>query len=171
MEDLAKSWSCLTLSNVEDSQLSITEEDAVTDFILAVKFLTKQALNIQAIAKKFTPLWRMKNGFKVTKESDHVVLFTFDSQADLDRVLNTKPWSFDKHLMLLQWYDKEVDVLDIEFNTVTFWIQVHDIPIHFRTKVVVEKIYGTISLVDKNTDEGETLRDGFIRVRVKVDVS
>ena len=60
MEDLAKSWSCLTLSDVEDSQLSITEEDAVTNFILAAKFLTKQALNIEAIAKKFTPLWRMK---------------------------------------------------------------------------------------------------------------
>lgn len=102
MEDLAKSWSCLTFSDVEGSHLSITEEDAVTDFVLAAKFLTKRALNIEAIAKTFTPLWRMKNGFKVTKESDHVVLFTFDSQADLDWVLHTKPWSFDKHLILLR---------------------------------------------------------------------
>ena len=109
MEELAKSWSCLTLSDVEGSHLSITEEDAATDFVLATKFLTKRALNIEAIAKTFTPLWRMKNGFKVTKESDHVVL-------------NTEPWSFDKHLMLLHRYNKEVDILDIEFNTVTFWV-------------------------------------------------
>ena len=109
MEELAKSWSCLTPSDVEGSHLSITEEDAVTDFVLATKFLTKRALNIEAIAKTFTPLWRMKNGFKVTKESDHVVL-------------NIEPWSFDKHLMLLHRYNKEVDILDIEFNTVTFWV-------------------------------------------------
>ena len=45
----------------------------------------------------------------VMKESDHVVL-------------NIEPWRFDKHLMLLHWLDKEVDVLDIEFNIVTFWV-------------------------------------------------
>ena len=62
MEELAKSWSCLTLSDVEGSHLSITEEDAVADFVLTTKFLTKRALNIEAIAKTFTSLWRMKNG-------------------------------------------------------------------------------------------------------------
>ena len=113
----------------------------------------------------------MKNGFRVTKESDHVVLFTFDNQTNIEQVLNAKPWSFDKHLMVLHRYDKEVDVLDIDFNMVTFWIQVHDIPIRFLTRVVVEKICGAVGLVDKNTDEGEIIGDGFIRVRVKVDIS
>ena len=63
MEDLTKSWSCLTLSDVEGSNLRITEEEAVTEFVLAVKFFTKRALNIEAIAKTFTPIWRSKNGF------------------------------------------------------------------------------------------------------------
>ena len=63
MEDLTKTWSCLTLSNVEGSNLWITEEEAITDSFLAAKFLTKQALNIDIIAKTFTPLWRSKNGF------------------------------------------------------------------------------------------------------------
>ena len=131
MEELAKSWSCLTLSDVGGSHLSITKAKAVLEFVLATKFLTKCALNVEAIANTFTPLWRMKNEFRVTKESDHVVLFTFDNQTDMERVLNTEPWSFDKHLMILHRYDKEVDVLDIEFNTVTFWIQVHDIIVRF----------------------------------------
>ena len=131
MEELAKSWSYLTLSNVEGFHVSITEEEAVSDFVLAIKFLTKRAVNVEAIAKTFTPIWRMKNGFRVTKESDHVVLFTFDYQNDVERVLNTEPWSFDKHLMVLHRYDKEVDVLDIDFNMVTFWIQVHNIPVCF----------------------------------------
>ena len=82
----------------------------------------KRALNVEAIAKKFTPIWRMKNGFRVTKESDHVVLFTFDNQTNLEQVLNTEPWSFDKHLMVLHRYDKVFDVSEIDFNMVTFWI-------------------------------------------------
>ena len=101
---------------MEGSHVSITKEEAISDFVLAVKFLTKRALDVEAIAKTFTPIWRMKNGFRVTKESDHVVLFTFDNQNDMERVLNTEPWSFDKHLMVLHRYDKEVDVLDIDFR-------------------------------------------------------
>ena len=65
---------------MEGSHVSITKEEAISDFVLAVKFLTKRALNVEAIAKTFTPIWRMKNGSRVTKESDHhVVLFTFDN--------------------------------------------------------------------------------------------
>ena len=67
MEELTKSWSCFTLSDREGSDLRITDEEAITEFVLAAKFLTKCALNIDAIAKTFTPLWRSKNGFKVTK--------------------------------------------------------------------------------------------------------
>ncbi|KAL0000613.1 hypothetical protein SO802_014394 [Lithocarpus litseifolius] len=89
MEELAKSWSCLTLSDVEGSHVSITKEDAISDFILAAKFLTKRALNV------------------------------------------------------------------------------HDIPVRFRTRFVAEKICGGVGLVDKNTNDGEIIGDGFIRVRVK----
>ena len=66
----------------------------------------------------------------------------------MERVLNTEPWSFDKHLMVLHRYDKEVDVLDIDFNMVTFWIQVHNLPVRFRTMAIAEKICGTAGLVD-----------------------
>ncbi|XP_050255113.1 uncharacterized protein LOC126701006 [Quercus robur] len=145
---------------MEGFHVSITEEEAVSDFVLVAN------LNVEAIAKNFTPIWRMKNGFRVTKESDHVVLFTFYNQNDMERVLNTEPWSFDKHLMVLHWYDKEVDVLDIDFNMANFWIQVHDLP-----RAVAEKIYGTTGLVDKNTEEGEIMGNGFIHVWVKVDIS
>ena len=67
MEDLPKSWSCLTLSENDGSDLRLTEEQAELEHILAVKFLINHALNIDAIAKTFTLLWRAKNGFKIQK--------------------------------------------------------------------------------------------------------
>lgn len=130
-----------------------------------------RALNIEAFAKTFTPILRSKNGFKVTKEGDHVVLYTFDNQDDLDGILKTKPWSFDKHLMVLQWHDKEVDVLDMTFNMVTFWVQVHDILIHFETRAAAEKVCGAVGMVDENIDESETMGEGFIKVHVTIDIS
>ena len=100
MEELTKTWNNLTLSECEGSNFHITEEQAKTEFILAAKFLTKRALNIDAIAKTFTPIWRSRNGFKIKKESDHVVLFTFDEKSEIDKVMAAEPWSFDKRLMV-----------------------------------------------------------------------
>ena len=148
MEDLTKSWSCLTLSENEGSGLRLTEEQVEPEHILAVKFLTKRALNIDAIAKTFTPLWRAKNVFKIQKEGDHVVLFTFDDKSKLEKIVAAEPWSFDKHIMVLQNYDKEVDLTKMEFKWVTFWVQVHDIPIRFRNKRVAERICEAIGKVN-----------------------
>ena len=102
MKDLTKSWSYLTLFDVERSNLQLIEEKAVTEYVLVAKFLTKWALNIEAIAKTFSPIWRARNGFKVQKEGDNALLFTFDNKTEMKKVLAAEPWSFDKHLMVLQ---------------------------------------------------------------------
>ena len=122
MDDLTKSWSFLTLSEQEGSDLRLTKDEAAPEFVLAAKFLTKCALNIDAIANTFNLIWRLRNGFKVKKEDDHVALFTFDNKEEMEKILSTDPWSFDKHLMVLQRYDKDIDLCDMNFNMVTFWV-------------------------------------------------
>ncbi|XP_075655025.1 uncharacterized protein At4g02000-like [Castanea sativa] len=171
MEKLTKTWNSLTLSKCEGSNFRIEEEQAKTEFILAANFLTKRALNRDAIAKTFTPLWRSENGFKIKKESDHVVLFTFEDKSELEKVLAAKPWSFDKRLMVLQWYSKETDVGDMEFSKMTFWVQVHDLPIRFRTRRIAEQLCEAIGKVTVGTDEAGTEGDNFMRVRVTIDIS
>lgn len=83
MEDLTKSWRCLTLFEWEGFDLCLTEDEVVTKFVIAAKFLTKRALNVDIIVKTFTPLWRSQNGFKVKKEGYHVMLFTFDNKIEM----------------------------------------------------------------------------------------
>ena len=68
---------------------------------MAAKFLTKRALNVEAIGRTFKPLWRAKKDFKVHKARDHILLFVFELEVDAEWVLANEPWTFDKHAILL----------------------------------------------------------------------
>lgn len=122
MEDLAKHWSSLSLSKREGLGLYLKSKQAVNEFSIVVRFLTKRPLNLKAIAITFTPLWRSKAGFKVKNIRDHVSLFSFDNTKDIERILSSEPWSFDKHIMVLSRYDKENSISAIDLTQVAFWV-------------------------------------------------
>ena len=72
-----------------------------------------------------------KNGFKVRNVGNHVVLFIFDNEEELEKILEGEPWSFNKHLVMIQCYDHTILVRDLVFDHVSLWVQVHDIPIQY----------------------------------------
>ena len=65
MESLTKYWSNLSLNDREGGGARLGKNRGLNEFILAAKFLTKQALSIDAIIRTFSPLWRSKQGFEV----------------------------------------------------------------------------------------------------------
>ena len=101
---------------------------------------------------------------------DHIVLFIFDSKLEANRVVDSQPWSFDKHLMTIQCYEKRMPVRELCFNHIPFWVQVYDIPIRFMNRVVAKGIYSRIGEVCKK--ENSVMEDGdFMRIRVIIDIS
>ena len=70
--------------------------------MLATKFFTKRALNVDAVARTFRPLWRTKASFHITNVGDNILLFTFDQEVDAIKVLLREPWSYDRHLVVLK---------------------------------------------------------------------
>lgn len=71
MDDLTTNWNRLTLSDKEGSGRYLDDKVSSQEFIIAVKLLTERALNINALANTFTPLWRSINGFKVCNLGNH----------------------------------------------------------------------------------------------------
>lgn len=110
------------------------------EFILAAKFFAKRALNTDAIAHNLSQLWRSRNGFKIKDLGNHVILFIFDNKVESERVLASQPWSFNKHLVVIQRYEKSSSAHELCSDRVPFWVQVYDIPIQFINKAVAEGI-------------------------------
>ena len=94
-------WSKLNLSKCEGSRVRLSESQAESGWGLAAKFFTERALNLDAIANTFSPLWRASKGFKLRLEADHTVLFTFEDKSEMLKVLDGEPWTFDKNIMVL----------------------------------------------------------------------
>ena len=105
--------------------------------------------------KHLHPLWRSKSGFKVKNIGDHVVLFSFDNKFDVDHILSAEPWSFEKHIMVLPRYDKDITVKASELTKVPFWIQILDIPLPFRHREIAEQICQPLGLIIHPNEELE----------------
>ena len=140
------------------------------EHVTAALFLTKWALNMDAIARTFKPLWRADNSFTMSNEGSHRVLFVFDNKEDVDHILSNEPWSFDKSLVVLERYDKKTPLDDLKLDKASFWVQVHNIPIGYRNKSVVKDICGAIGRVDRSTSVADCEGGSYIRVRVTLDV-
>ena len=171
MEDLAQSWKRLTLSEREGPGCNLTTEHSTTEHSIAAKFLTKRAINVDVIARTFTPLWRAKNGFKIQRFGEHKLLFTFDNKRDVERILMSEPWSFDKHLIVMQRYDSDSPLQDIKFDRTTLWVQGHGLSLKYMNFEAGTKICEVVGEVIQPSDTRLFDAGNFIRVQVSIDLS
>ena len=104
MDEVLSAWKKLSLTTEESTKLSLTKSKKLRrkEYILAAKFLTKHALNVDAIGRTFKPLWKARNEFNIREVGDRILLFVFELETDAECVLAQEPWSFDKHLVLFQ---------------------------------------------------------------------
>ena len=171
MEDLTTNWNRLTLSEKVGPSCSLDKELSSPEFIIATKFLTNRPLNIDAIAKTFTPLWQSRNGFKVCNLGDHKTLFVFDNKAEADKVIQSEPWTFDKHLIVMERYDPSSSIDELILDRTTFWVQVHGLPIKFMNVKAAEKICEVLRKVIPTVNPNEAKGGNFIWVCVSMDVT
>nr|XP_023920447.1 uncharacterized protein At4g02000-like [Quercus suber] len=171
MEDLSKQWTKLSLLDREGDKITLGKNRGSNEHIIAAKFLTRRTLNVEAVGRTFKPQWRALNGFTIKNMGNHILLFVFGNQEDVHRVLLSKPWTLDKHLVVVQKYERNTPLQDVSFNKTSLWVQVFDIPVRYMTKEVAEDICSSVGEVCLSKIHPTEVGGSFVRVRVRVDVT
>ena len=170
MEDLTRSWQKLSLTNKEGVNVDLTENKRLNSFALAAKFFTWRSLNVDAVARTFRPLWRTKGSFQASDAKQNFMVFSFDLEEDVEKVLMGEPWSFDRHLVAFCKYDGATLVQELSFDRVAFWVQIHHLPFSLLTKEVAFKLGDTLGTIIKSRDLSDMRGGTFMRVRVSLNI-
>lgn len=161
-------WKNLSLTEVEGSKVDLTRDKKKVGTVLAAKFFTRRNVNVEVVAKTFRPIWQTKGNFEVCDGKDNVLLIAFELEVDAEKVLQGQPWAFDRHLVVLQRYDGSEPVHHLVFKSVTFWVQIHNLPFQLLTVEAALSIREMIGKVSRPKDIGEMKGGNFMRVRVEV---
>ena len=91
-----------------------------------------------------------------------MVPFVFNNSLDVERIIENQPWSFDKHLVVLQTLEEFSKLKDLVFDKALFRVQVHDI---------AESIWETIGEVRRSPESIDDDGGNFIREHFTVDTT
>lgn len=50
----------------------------------------------------YEPLWKHIGELKIRDVGGNILLFEFEDNLDIERVLEFEPWSYDKHLVVFE---------------------------------------------------------------------
>ena len=116
MDEITRRCDKLSLSVREEKRIVLSKKKQVVEFILAAKFCIKRALNMEAMARTFRPLWRTKGNFHITNNGDNFLLFKFEQEVDEDKIILEEPWSYDRHLVIFQRFEGSKALKEVEFK-------------------------------------------------------
>ena len=96
---------------------------------------------MEAIAKTLKLLWRARKDFEVRDMGNHMVLFIFQDERDVKQIMKGEPWSFDKHLVVLERVQKHSYMSKLLFETTSMKVQLHNLLIGIPTSIVKSIVF------------------------------
>ena len=102
---------------------------------------------------------------------DHILLFVFELETDAEQVLPNEPWTFNKHVVLLQRFDGSILSRYLRFTKLKFWVQIHGLPMRMLDLETTIELGEKLGQVTPCENPNELVGGNFLRVQVEIDVS
>ena len=172
MDDVTKKWEKLSLTDVEGNECALIDGVIDDSFALVAKFLTKQKINLEAIARTFRSVWKSDGDFEFRDLGNNKALIVFTDEVDMNKVLLQSLWTFGKYLLVLHRFGENECVGSVRCDKAFFWVQISNLPSPLMTKANGELIESSLGeVVSVDALEGGRAWGTCTRVRVKMDIT
>lgn len=140
---------------------------------LVGKIIFEKILNRGAVKSIIAKAWGEPDGLKIADMGPNVFMFTFKDKGDAHEIIKRGPWYVMGHILSLQYWIPEVAAAEVDYSRVSFWVQLHGMPLGTMTSANVVKLMtrvGEVIEVENPLVEGILLRS-YMRVRLYMDIT
>ncbi|CAI8612526.1 unnamed protein product [Vicia faba] len=167
-------WKSFALSKEEEEGVVADEEEIIEDEsmqrTLAGKLWTESSFNTRAFKNTMLNAWKLKLPVEIQYLIKNLFIFKFGSKRDMEFVLKSGPWSFDRVLLVLNRISREEQPLYLNLHSSSFWVRIYDLPLMLRYESMAKKLGNIIGSFEE-MDVKEAHRNGrFLRIKVSVDL-
>lgn len=124
-----------------------------------------------AITEIITKAWKLSSRIQIEKLNENVFKFTFSSKKDMDYIFNLRPWSLNGANLILKEWPIEKTLSEINFDTSSFYLQVHGLPpifLHGGTAKMVGSKIG--AMLQSPAGKRCVVANRYLRFRVEIPV-
>lgn len=135
------------------------------------KVISNKTVNVDAFKRVMRKAWSFCREIAIESAGDNLFMIKLGSEQDRMRIQSGGPWCFDRSIILLE----TPSVFDLpekmKFETATFWIQFHNVPIGYRTEQTARILGSRVGKVlHVGTNDADECWGRFLRVRVQVNI-
>ena len=103
---------------------------------------------------------------------ENLFLIEFEHSWEKSRVLEGRPWVFERNIFSVANFDGITPPETIEFEKVAFWVCVNNLPLACMSKEIGNQIGSTVGYVKEvETDEDGVGWGKFLHVKIHVDLT
>jgi hypothetical protein len=133
-EDLTNLWGNLSLVEEEDDELEIADPamDGLAQrgkLCLVGKLIADRLISKETIKSKLIRGWKSLGKISFTVLGENLFLLEFQYECDRIRVLEGRPWVFEKNMFAVEEFDGLSAPSEINFDKVAFWVRIYDLPL------------------------------------------
>ncbi|KAL9458876.1 hypothetical protein AB3S75_007708 [Citrus x aurantiifolia] len=176
-EELIKRCRAIRLSDEEGGRVSFKNRmkingEKILAGCLVGKVLHTREVSIEGLNMAMQWVWKTSREVKIEKLGDNVFMFKFGSEVDKRSIMVGGPWHFNRALIALTEPAGIGDIKKQDFSHVSFWVQIHDVPIMCMSKDMVAELGKVIGKVEEvETDAAGECFGQFLRLRISVDIT
>ena len=115
----------ISLTKKEKVGIKVEEGDVlevreVVGKCLMGKVWAEKNINKEAFKTVLANIWCTVGGVKFKELCDNIWLFEFTNDADKKRVMEGRPWTFNRQILVLNEYNGNIPPSQLEFNQFPF---------------------------------------------------